>query len=515
MNVLVTGANGFIGLAVLKRLNAMSDVNVVGSIRKSNAVTDKNLKVFVVKDLKTLRTDWTTNLKGIEAIVHTAARVHLINDTDGDPLLAFREVNVEETLNLARQAVVAGVKRFIFISSVKVLGDSSPKGRALTEEDVSNPQDAYSKSKLEAEQSLRQLSAETGLEVVIIRPPLVYGPGVKANFEALMRAVHLGYPLPLGAINNKRSMVSLDNLVDFIIVCLKHKQAANQTFLISDGKDISTSELIRELGSFTNITLCLWSVPVWVLLFAGVLLGKGALVRRLCGTLQVNISKARSLTDWIPSESVAESMKQAMDCCLSNLTTEVTQRYKIKKRIFDLFLSSLALILLSVPMVLLAIAVRFTSKGPVLYFSDRIGKDNVIFKMAKFRSMKFGTQAVATHLLVDPEIHLTPIGSILRKSSLDELPQIWNILIGDMSFIGPRPALFNQKDLITARTDLGVHTLVPGLTGLAQVNGRDELAIPDKVKLDAAYLKYQSIWFDIRILWLTVFKISRGHGVSH
>jgi O-antigen biosynthesis protein WbqP len=185
------------------------------------------------------------------------------------------------------------------------------------------------------------------------------------------------------------------------------------------------------------------------------------------------------------------------------------------KRAFDICLGCLAALLLFVPVLLVAMAVRLTSKGPALYWSDRVGRNNVIFKMPKFRSMRVGTPAVATHLLADARSHLTPIGSFLRKSSLDELPQLWSILAGDMSFVGPRPALFNQKDLIALRTEQGVHTLVPGLTGWAQVNGRDELPIPEKVKLDVAYLQRQSLWFDIRILWLTFVKVLRRDGVSH
>ncbi len=185
------------------------------------------------------------------------------------------------------------------------------------------------------------------------------------------------------------------------------------------------------------------------------------------------------------------------------------------KRLFDLTLAVLAGCILLVPVLVVAALVRLTSKGPALYWSDRVGRNNVIFKMPKFRSMRVGTPAVATHLLADPKAHLTPIGSFLRKSSLDELPQLWSILVGDMSFVGPRPALFNQNDLIELRTQQGVHTLVPGLTGWAQVNGRDELPIPDKVKLDVEYLQRQSMWFDIRILWLTFVKVLRRDGVSH
>ena len=185
------------------------------------------------------------------------------------------------------------------------------------------------------------------------------------------------------------------------------------------------------------------------------------------------------------------------------------------KRAFDLLLALAAAAVLAVPVLLVALLVRLTSPGPVLYWSDRVGRHNRLFKMPKFRSMRVGTPAVATHLLADPAAYLTPIGSFLRKSSLDELPQLWSILTGDMSFVGPRPALFNQHDLIELRTRFGVQELVPGLTGWAQVNGRDELPIPDKVRLDVAYLHQQSLWLDMRILWLTFVKVIRRDGVAH
>ena len=185
------------------------------------------------------------------------------------------------------------------------------------------------------------------------------------------------------------------------------------------------------------------------------------------------------------------------------------------KRFFDLLLAIVAALILMLPIALVAVMVWLTSPGPALYWSDRVGRHNRIFKMPKFRSMRIGTPAVATHLLQDPKVYLTPIGSFLRKSSLDELPQLWSILVGDMSFVGPRPALFNQDDLVALRTEFGVHELVPGLTGWAQINGRDELPIPEKVKLDVEYLRRQSFWFDIRILWLTFVKVIRRDGVSH
>ena len=185
------------------------------------------------------------------------------------------------------------------------------------------------------------------------------------------------------------------------------------------------------------------------------------------------------------------------------------------KRFVDLILTLIAVLLLLLPAIIVSVLVKLTSKGPVMYWSDRVGKNNAIFKMPKFRSMKTGTPAVATHLLNDAESTLTPIGGFLRKSSLDELPQLWCILKSDMSFVGPRPALFNQDDLIALRTEKGVHELVPGLTGWAQINGRDELPIPQKVDLDVEYLHHQSLWLDIKIIWLTFIKVIKKDGVSH
>ena len=185
------------------------------------------------------------------------------------------------------------------------------------------------------------------------------------------------------------------------------------------------------------------------------------------------------------------------------------------KRVFDLWIALTATVVLALPVLLVALLVRLTSPGPALYWSDRMGRHNAIFKMPKFRSMRVGTPAVATHLLADAKSHLTPIGSFLRKSSLDELPQLWSILVGDMSFVGPRPALFNQHDLIELRNRLGVHELVPGLTGWAQINGRDELPISEKAMLDVEYLHRKSMWFDIRILWMTFVKVIQRDGITH
>jgi nucleoside-diphosphate-sugar epimerase len=293
-SVLMTGASGFVGKALSAEFFAQ---NVPVSFTKLAHDTPESI---------------ARALQKCSVVVHLAARVHVMQDTSTDPLSNYRRINVQGTLNLGRQAVEARVRRFVFVSSVKVNGESTSNGSAFTEDDLPHPQDAYGLSKYEAEQGLRQLSADTGIEVVIIRPPLVYGRGVKANFASLMRAVQLGWPLPLGAVHNQRSLVALDNLVDFIVTCTTHPLAANQTFLVSDGQDLSTTELVRGMARAAGVSTRMLSVPVWALQAGASLLGKGDAVQRLCGNLQVDISKARRVLGWAPPISVEEGLRRAM-----------------------------------------------------------------------------------------------------------------------------------------------------------------------------------------------------------
>ncbi|AEY02316.1 NAD-dependent epimerase/dehydratase [Oceanimonas sp. GK1] len=236
-----------------------------------------------------------------------------MKDEVADPLAEYRKVNVEGTLNLARQAAVAGLKRFIFISSIKVNGEQTLLGKPFTADDAAAPEDAYGMSKWEAEQGLRQLAAETGMEVVIIRPPLVYGPGVKGNFASMIKLVEKGLPLPLGAIHNRRSLVALDNLVDLIITCIDHPGAANQVFLAGDGEDVSTTELLRGVANAAGKPCRLLPVPAGLLQLGATALGKKAVAQRLLGSLQVDISKARNLLGWTPPLSVEQGLKRCFD----------------------------------------------------------------------------------------------------------------------------------------------------------------------------------------------------------
>lgn len=312
MKVLVTGASGFVGRALCSKLHSINWFDVVGSVRRATSSVVDSVPIVAVGEL-TAETDWSAGLDGVQAVVHSAARVHVMNDQSADPLAEFRKVNVEGTLNLARQAAAAGVRRFVFISSIKVNGEGTEPGKPYTADDVPAPSDPYGISKLEAEQGLLRLAAETGMEVAIIRPVLVYGPGVKANFLSMMRWLGKGVPLPLGAIHNKRSLVALDNLVDLVITCLDHPAAANQVFLVSDGEDLSTSELLRHMGQALGKPARLLPVPESWLNLGAALLGKRNVAQRLCGSLQVDIGKTRRLLGWNPPLTVDQGLKKAAE----------------------------------------------------------------------------------------------------------------------------------------------------------------------------------------------------------
>ena len=316
--VLITGGGGFIGKA-LSHTMIKKGLTVAVSSRRKTTTTDHRLEHFQTGDLGST-TDWLLPLQGIDVVVHCAGRAHMMNDTALDPLAAFRAVNVEGTLNLARQAAAARVQRFVYVSSIGVNGVQSVPGKVFSEADQPNPHNAYALSKWEAEQGLLRVADETGLEVVVIRPPLVYGCDAPGNFGALIRAVQRGWPLPLGAIHNKRSLVALDNLVDLIITSLDHPAAANQTFLVSDGEDLSTTELLQRMGLALGRPARLIPVPTLLLKAGAALLGRRDMAQRLCGSLQVDITKTRTLLGWTPPISVDEGLRRAAQGFLHETT---------------------------------------------------------------------------------------------------------------------------------------------------------------------------------------------------
>ena len=315
MKVLVTGASGFVGSALCAHLVAEGHA-VRGAVRNTQGKPLPGVEYQIVSDMS-IGANWREVFMDINVVVHCAARVHVMKEASVDPLAAFREVNVKGTACLAEQAVDRGAKRFIYISSIKVNGETT-SGHPFKADDTPAPEDPYGISKWEAEQVLREIAEKTGLEVVIIRPPLVYGPGVRANFLRLMQGIMSGVPLPLGAIDNRRSIVALDNLVDLIEDCLNNPQAINQTFLVSDGDDLSTKALFQRTAVALGRPVRLIPVPVSLLWAMARLFGKSDFAQRLCGSLQVDISKTQDRLSWSPPISVDEALHKTAKHFLSN-----------------------------------------------------------------------------------------------------------------------------------------------------------------------------------------------------
>lgn len=303
--LLITGATGFVGRKLCQTL-AQRGIDYAAVVRPGQEMDHAQIIAGISSS-----TDWQAALDGVDVIVHLAARVHVMNDSEADPLAAFRAINVDATLNLARQAAAAGVKRLVFVSSIKVNGEET-HGIPYTAEDIPAPQDPYGVSKHEAEQGLHAIAAQTGLEVVIVRPPLVYGPGVRANFLRLMQVTRLGIPLPFGAVHNARSMVALDNLVDLLICCSSHPAAAGQTFLVSDGDDVSLTRLLRLMAAAMHKRIWLLPIHARWMQNAAALLGKSAFANRLLGSLQVDIQHTRDTLNWQPVCSVEHAIAQTV-----------------------------------------------------------------------------------------------------------------------------------------------------------------------------------------------------------
>jgi nucleoside-diphosphate-sugar epimerase len=306
MSILVTGANGLVGRALCLELCRQHDV--VAAVRTVDTEVNSLIQTATICSIDS-NTDWSAALHNVDVVVHLAARVHVMNDTAVNPLTEFRKVNVEGALNLASQSARAGVKRFVFISSAKVNGEHTENDKPFTEADIPNPQDAYGISKLEAEQGLMLIAQQVDMEVVVIRPPLIYGAGVKANFASMMRVIKRAIPLPLGAIHNKRSFVYIDNLVSLIVQCIDHPAAANQIFLVSDGNDLSTTELLRGCASALGVKSRLVPISQKLIESFAALVGKENVAQRLCGNLQVDITKARTMLDWTPPITVEEGLR--------------------------------------------------------------------------------------------------------------------------------------------------------------------------------------------------------------
>ncbi|PNY79889.1 hybrid nucleoside-diphosphate sugar epimerase/sugar transferase [Deinococcus koreensis] len=518
--VLVVGASGFVGQVVVLELLSRGKL-VLAAARQRSAVPPGAAYV-TLPDLTQTVEDWSEMLLDVDQIVYLAARVHVMNDTHPDPLAAYRAVNRDAALSLAAAAARQGVRRFVYLSSVKVNGESSD--RPLTEDDLPRPSDPYGQSKWEAEQALLRLGQDTGLGVVILRPPLVYGPGVKANFMALARAAGRGFPLPIGAIKNRRSMVYVGNLADLIAVALEHPAAPGEMFFASDGQDLSTPELTRFLAETQGRHARLPAIPVPLLLWVGRITGRGAVIRRLTGSLQVSSAKAQRLLSWTPPYPVWQAMArtgQSLDRDRPSQRTEPSRytlsasqrRYLLVRSLLERILALLALIVLAPLLLGLAALIRLDSPGHPLFIQERAGQGHRPFRIFKFRTMQVGTPHLSTEDMQRTGVSpVTRLGAVLRRTSLDELPQLLNVLRGEMSLVGPRPALMTQTPVLRLREQTGVDALLPGVTGYAQATGRDDLDDVEKVRRDAQYMRTLGFRRDFEIIQLTLLSVFKGTG---
>lgn len=488
MNVLITGANGFVGESLIKSF-LDTQHQVIACVRNG---TQKQMDCeYRFIDTLDQCTDWTEVLRGIDIIVHCAARVSSMSDNLSDSIEEFRKVNTLATINLAEQAITAGVKRLIFLSSIKVNGEYTLATNPFSESVISPPSDPYGLSKYEAEQGLLNIAENSALEVVIVRPTLIYGENVKGNIRALMKWTYKGIPLPLGGIKqNLRSLVSLDNLAAFIITCVDHEQAKNEVFLVSDDNDISTAMLLQQIADGLEVKNRAINIPPILLTTAASMLGKNNVAQRLCGSLHVDISKAKTLLNWQPKYSTSESIQHTSQNYIKNLNGS-NKSLRELQRMLDIIFSFIGLVF-TLPILVTILVIGYFDTGSPLFIQERVGRHKKPFNLVKFRTMKVNTASLASHLVDGSSI--TKFGKFLRKTKLDELPQLYNVLKGDMSLIGPRPNLFNQSELIGEREQMGVYEVLPGITGLSQLSNIDMstpklLAKTDKKMIDTTSVK--------------------------
>ncbi|MEQ1904588.1 MAG: sugar transferase [Pirellulaceae bacterium] len=511
----VTGATGFLGSEILKV--GSNSLRVVGLGRTASLADPSVQRV----DFETIS---PSAFQGVDQVIHTIGLAHQFGRR-ADNRTAFEQTNVDLTRRTAVAAAEAGVRHFILISSVAVYGSGEV---SRTELDPCLPQGNYGETKLAGEQAAINTLNDTATKLTILRLATLYGPGDRGNVHRLINGLRRGTFPSIGKGENQKTLL---HVRDAAIACLKvaeafstsdinAQQPAVEVFNVA-APPVRMREIVQEICSSLQISpprfklkekLARDVVNLADLVFrhrgAGAKL-KGLVHKWLRDDLYDG-QRFNSRFSFSPSISLADGIRSQIKAYRLQSQAKPALSFQ---RTFDIVLAALLLLIFAIPMLIVTVAVRLTSPGPAVYWSKRVGRGNRHFSMAKFRSMRIDTPQLATHLLGDSKRWITPIGQFLRKSSLDELPQLWNILVGNMSFVGPRPALFNQHDLIAWRTVRGVAGLRPGITGWAQINGRDELSIPEKVEFDRQYHRRRSLWFDLKIIALTALKVIRRDGI--
>ncbi len=503
MKILLTGSTGFVGTAVAKSM-IRSNFKVVAAVRKipvHSKISHNNLCYKVVGDIDN-RTEWNDALFGVDTVVHCAAQTQsLKNNFNGRQI--FNKVNVKGTLRLAKQAAKHKIKRLVFISSVKVIGEHSLPGQLFDENCIPKPQGFYAESKLKAEKLLLRFSTISNMEVVILRSPIIYGPGVKGNFAKFVSLLQSGFPLPFGRINNLRSFIGIENFVNVVLLCAEVQRspnAANEIFMISDGKDISTTTLLKKISKAAGLANLLIPVPNYFIFAFGYLIGKPKSAKKLINNLQIDITKIHHLLNWKPQVDMDEQLSKMFK--KNNYLITYSRTNKILFRIFDIIFSSVGLVVL-LPLLIIIYIIGVFDTGYPLFRQKRVGKYQKSFVLIKFRTMHIDTHHVASHLVSAKSV--TNFGKLLRNTKLDELPQLWNVLNGDMSLVGPRPGLFNQYTLTNVRKKYNIFFVRPGITGLSQIKGIDMSTPKLLAETDAKMLKELNIKNYFKFIILTIF----------
>lgn len=524
--ILLTGASGFLGQAVLRQLVEKNDISVVATSRKRPDVEGKFS--YVSADL--VSDDLTELLANVDEVVHCSGLAHQFGHSAAEATIGFDRVNRVATMRLLDAAVRAEVKHFVHVSSVSIYGD----GVELKDETASaGPSSSYGESKWKAEQAVRLVSGSSAMKRTILRLATLYGPDDPGNVGRLLKLISRGRFLSIGRGGNRKTLIHRDDAAMACVTALQRNRGELcETYNVC-GTIASMNEIVSCLEDSLGKSRLPFYVPAKLARCTAAAVSIVPRLKRIQSTIdkwlrddlydgskfeahtgfKAEVELRAGLREQVYRFKQVEAELKPVVFRMRGGVAGWSKREQKIKRVLDIGMAVTAGSLAIVPALGIAAIIRLTSRGPILYWSQRVGRNNELFWMPKFRSMYLETPEVATHLLSDSTRWITPIGRFLRKTSLDELPQLWCILKGEMSFVGPRPALHNQDDLIRLRTSAEVHRLAPGLTGWAQVNGRDELSIAEKVALDVEYQKRHSIGFDIMIAWRTLFNVLLAKGI--
>jgi lipopolysaccharide/colanic/teichoic acid biosynthesis glycosyltransferase/nucleoside-diphosphate-sugar epimerase len=512
MRIAITGANGFVGSNLLPALEA-TGADVVPIARRD--IASSAWRPSPLLDRDTDPEEWARAFAGVDVVIHAAARAHVMREDAEDPLDVFRRVNRDGAVAMARGAARAGVRRIVFLSTVKVLGETTSGRAPFRNDDPAAPVDPYAISKREAELALEEVARELGLELVVLRPPLVYGPGVGGNMAALQRLIRRGVWLPLGgASGNRRSMISTGNLCAAIQAATIAPAAAGSTLLVSDDEDISTRDLLCKLAAVDGRRARLIDVPEGLLRRLMLLTGREALWSRLFGDLRVDIAQTTNILGWRPHLTVEEGMAGMggdKNVIGAPILQEKSGRGVIFRTADVLLVVAAAPIVVPVCLILLLL-IRLDSAGNALFIQNRVGIGRKPFRLVKLRTMTIDTGDLPSHEVAVSKV--TRIGRFLRRTKLDELPQLWNILKGEMTFVGPRPCLPSQQHLIDERMARGLFDVLPGVTGPAQVAGIDMATPVLMAEVEEEYFRRATSFSDVMLIVRTVFGAGSGDVVG-